>query len=464
MREISLTKTAFGVDATVTFTEGNDFYVFATIGDDVIAGLAGDDIMIGGTGTDLIDGGSGSDMAVMQASFADSTFSLDSEGRLIISSGVGSFLSFKHTLANVERVQFLVLDEYEIGDLLALAGGSEPPPGKTLTGTNGPDQLFGTSGDDLIRPRFGADIVRGGPGEDTLELPTTLKQTGVFETTPTELAFRGNLGTQSFAYTVEGVERFVFSDGATYTFAEMVELANNNTGEPLPDPTQGADQLAGTGAADILKGLGGNDVLRGLGGPDTLMGGAGNDKLLGGLGNDRLLGGPGNDQLLGGTGQDQLLGAAGNDRLVGEAGNDRLLGAGGNDTLLGGAGNDRLIGGGGRDMLTGGRGVDTMSGNAGADIFVFDDQDTGLKAGRRDVITDFGGADIINLRRLDADRSIAGDQSFEFSGTSAAAHGVWYSVRQGNATVWGDTNGDGKADFAITLNDVTRLFAGDFVL
>ena len=177
-----------------------------------------------------------------------------------------------------------------------------------------------------------------------------------------------------------------------------------------------------------------------------------------------LIGGGGNDQLLGGAGQDQLLGAAGNDRLVGEAGNDRLLGAGGNDTLLGGAGNDRLFGGGGRDMLTGGRGVDTMSGNAGADIFVFDDQDTGLKAGRRDVITDFGGADIINLRRMDADRSIAGDQSFEFSGTSAAAHGVWYSVRQGNATVWGDTNGDGKADFAITLNDVTRLFAGDFVL
>lgn len=87
-----MASTAFGLESTLTLTQGNDFYVFATIGDDIIAGLGGDDIIIGGTGTDLIDGGAGNDMAVMQISFANASFSLDRAGRLIVTDQVGSLL------------------------------------------------------------------------------------------------------------------------------------------------------------------------------------------------------------------------------------------------------------------------------------------------------------------------------------------------------------------------------------
>ncbi|NCO87938.1 MAG: calcium-binding protein [Rhodobacterales bacterium] len=419
--------TIFGLEATLTLTEENDYYVFATIRDDVIAGLGGDDIIIGGTGTDFIDGGAGNDMAAMQVSLANAALSIDAQGYLVVSS-VGGILSFRHTLGNIERVQFLTLDEYDIGTLIARAGGTPPPSGQTFTGTNGADQLFGTSGDDLFRPLFGPDIVSGGPGDDRLELPTTLERTGVFATTPNELAFRGNVGTQGYAYTVRDVETFVFADGATYTFAQMVALANNNTGEPLPDPTPGPDVIEGTSGDDTIKGAGGNDTLRGAGGNDSISGGAGRDT------------------------------------LSGDAGNDILSGGAGNDTLYGGDGNDRLLGGGGRDLINGGRGVDSMTGNRGADTFVFDDRDTGLKAAKRDVITDFGGRDVIDLQQVDASRGLSGDQAFTFSGTTASAQGIWYAVAGGNATVFGDTNGDARADFAITLIGVTSLNAADFIL
>jgi hypothetical protein len=41
---------------------------------------------------------------------------------------------------------------------------------------------------------------------------------------------------------------------------------------------------------------------------------------------------------------------------------------------------------------------------------------------------------------------------------------VHYLVKNGDATVEGDVNGDGKADFAILLKHVTSLAATDFDL
>jgi hypothetical protein len=39
-----------------------------------------------------------------------------------------------------------------------------------------------------------------------------------------------------------------------------------------------------------------------------------------------------------------------------------------------------------------------------------------------------------------------------------------YTVVNGSAVVEGDINGDGKADFSIKLDNVTKLSAADFVI
>ncbi|ELQ2337992.1 type I secretion C-terminal target domain-containing protein [Vibrio vulnificus] len=73
---------------------------------------------------------------------------------------------------------------------------------------------------------------------------------------------------------------------------------------------------------------------------------------------------------------------------------------GGNDTLDGGLGNDILYGQGGNDILIGGLGDDILTGGDGADIFKFVDQ-TGLRDGERDTITDFtAGEDKIDISDL----------------------------------------------------------------
>ena len=322
-------------------------------------------------------------------------------------------------------MQFLTLDERSVESLLALAGG--PVAGQTFTGTNGPDQLFGTAGDDVFRPLFGGDLVRGGPGTDRLELPSTLAQTNIFVTTPTELAFNGNVGTRSFAYTVQAVESFVFSDGSTYSYAQIVALAGN----PAPGPTSGADTLTGTNGRDVINSLGGHDVVRGAGGKDTLIGGAGNDSLYGDAGDDRLVGGRGNDVLRGGSGNDTLLGDRGQDRLTGDRGTDRMHG-----------------------------GVDTSR-----DIFIFKSVADSAPGARRDVIYDFvSGTDDIDLRAIDARQATGANEAFTFSNSTPRAYSVWTVTKGSDLLVRADVTGDRIADFEIRMSNITSLQAGDLLL
>ncbi len=202
--------------------------------------------------------------------------------------------------------------------------------------------------------------------------------------------------------------------------------------------TKGADSLKGSGYADVVGLLGGNDRFRGNGGDDVADGGKGHDTIRGGSGNDTLYGG------------------AGNDRLYGDAGHDVLEGGSGKDALSGGSGNDRLAGGAGADILTGG---------SGADMFIFRSpaDSPGKKA--RDVITDFkAGTDRIDLSAMDADRTVKGNQDFEFS-MKAAAHSVWtVSGGKNNLVLRGDVDGDARADFEILLQSVGKLTADDFLL
>ncbi|MGD9812606.1 MAG: calcium-binding protein, partial [Sphingobium sp.] len=197
--------------------------------------------------------------------------------------------------------------------------------------------------------------------------------------------------------------------------------------------------------------------------------GTGNDldnRMIGSKGDDTMFGMDGDDNFQGLGGNDSLHGGNGNDSIAGQDGNDKLYGDNGNDYLNGGNGNDVLDGGAGDDLIEGGAGQDTMTGGAGADTFRFRSGDASAKA--PDIITDFtSGEDMIELVLIDAKSATKYADHFTFIGNQnfhKVAGELHYTVVNGNAIVEGDTNGDGIADFAIQVNNVTSLKASDFTL
>jgi serralysin len=92
----------------------------------------------------------------------------------------------------------------------------------------------------------------------------------------------------------------------------------------------------------------------------------------------------------------------------------------------------------------------------------------------RDKVYDFiTKIDKIDLSGIDANTASnkTGDQAFLFNNTTAKANSVWYKVADADGSkatndiiVYGDVNGDAKADFEIGLVGVTSIAATDFVL
>lgn len=258
--------------------------------------------------------------------------------------------------------------------------------------------------------------------------------------------------------------------------------------------TNRADEFIGDGDAERVYGRGGDDDLYGNGGDDFLFGEDGWDLLVGGAGRDRLYGGNGSDLLDGGRGNDLLDGGAdfdyvdysfasaavvvdlaGGTAADGDGGRDRLASIEGaygsrfNDRLTGDAGTNELFGRDGNDVLTGGAGQDLTVGGLGADRFVFNQGDVSATLGAADLIGDFyrSERDRIDLRGIDANAGVAGDQAFTFIGArgfSGMAGELRYAYANGETVLTGDTNGDAAADFFIRLSDAPALRAGDFLL
>jgi Ca2+-binding RTX toxin-like protein len=197
--------------------------------------------------------------------------------------------------------------------------------------------------------------------------------------------------------------------------------------------------------------------------------GAGNsldNKITGSLGDDEIRGWGGNDLLYGGDGSDRVFGGEGADTANGGAGNDTLSGDAGNDLLRADEGADSLSGGLGTDTMEGGPGADTLAGGAGADLFIFRDGDVSMTPDR---IVDFVHADgdRVSLASIDANTQLTGDQKFGFIGTASFHHvagELRYAAVNGVDTVYGDTNGDGVADFAIVMPGAGTLISTDFIL
>lgn len=256
-----------------------------------------------------------------------------------------------------------------------------------------------------------------------------------------------NLGTPTFEPAKSPAEnKTFFFDVADVTVEKLSTKLGNSA----------SNSLGGTANHDGIDGGDGADVLRGRAGDDSIWGGGGNDKLVGGDGRDTMHGGADHDVLHGQADADTMLGESGDDKIVGGDGNDRMEGGAGHDKLYGGAGNDRLIGGLGQDSLSGGAGVDRFVYTSIADSLV----------GADDRIYGWETRDKIDLSALDANTRVFGFQDFEFIGDAAFTGAGQLQVikHAGNTVVQGDINGDGAADFKITVLGDHDLTDGSFIL
>jgi serralysin len=161
------------------------------------------------------------------------------------------------------------------------------------------------------------------------------------------------------------------------------------------------------------------------------------------------------DTLTGGNGNNKLEGMDGKDVLNGRDGNDRLFGGNGGDNLHGGDGNDKLIGGQGQDLLEAG---------SGADTFIFQKPGDSAVGDKRDVIGDFTEAqnDRIDLSAIDAIKG-GSDDEFDFIGTHAFSHTAG-ELRFKNGLLQADTDGDGKANFEVSVDHLNTMHDTDFIL
>ena len=173
-----------------------------------------------------------------------------------------------------------------------------------------------------------------------------------------------------------------------------------------------------------------------------------------------------NLQYLGGVGRDVVTGTDFRDSLAGSDGADVLSGGKAADLLLGGGGRDRLSGGDGTDRLVGQGGQDRLTGGLGADAFIFAGRNAVLASG--DTVTDFSMVqkDVIDLSSIDAKVGNKGLDAFTFiTGAFSNTKGeLRLEEGVGGTQVQADVDGDGSADFVLTLQGVTGLDATAFVL
>ena len=149
------------------------------------------------------------------------------------------------------------------------------------------------------------------------------------------------------------------------------------------------------------------------------------------------------------------------DELIGNVLANTLIGPQGNDILIGDLGNDRIRGGVGNDLLLGGRGSDTLKGGPGNDRYLFE-QASDSAPGLRDRVY-FGQGDRFDLRAIDANINLDGQQTFQFL-NNAAFTGTAGELRASQSVLQADLNGDAVADFSVQLHSGIRLSAANLML
>jgi len=422
-------------------------------------------ILTGGTGNDTFLVHAADDVVIEKAKegddtvIADFSYALtDNVEKLTLKAGAGAINGTGNALANT------------------VTGNDSD---NNLKGGNGADTLVGGGGNDTLRGDGGADRMEGGKGDDVYRVDVS--------------------GDVVIEKSGEGTDK-VISD---------ISMKLQDNIETLVLAGSGATSGTGNALANQLNGNGAANVLDGAAGADTMFGGGGDDTYFVDNVRDRVFETPtgkstadtgGTDTVFStvtyslaakgrqyvenltltgsgatnGTGNELANRMDGNNAanaLIGNGGADKLLGDGGNDRLYGGAGSDALVGGAGNDRLNPGSGKDVMTGGTGADSFVFENDAVAdaLSKETADRIVDFSHAegDRIDLRGVDANPLLFGDQAFTFIGTAKFGGHVGELRIESSASatyIVGDLTGDGIADGYIRLAPGLTLAAIDFLL
>jgi Ca2+-binding RTX toxin-like protein len=457
---------------------------------DTIIGSAGDDYLYGSAGADLLKGGAGDDLFGYRV-FENATYDTVDGGagwdKLI--AGAANAVIQIATMTNIEEISAggftgAILSTTTLADTLDLRG-------VLVTGTvnislnNGDDVFYGASSADIVDGGAGDDVIDTGDGDDIIQMSF------------------GN--GRDVVHGGAGYDKIVVIGGGTvyvpHTFDGIEEVQGYGT-----VATGLTSKLAGTTGDDLIDMRGvilkniqyiwgdlGNDEIHGSYGDDAIMGDRGFDKIYGEAGNDKIwfTAYGDTDEVDGGDGYDTL--AAWGDGVIigfdkitnveaisGEShANVGVAFTDGNDNFdltsiaVTGvafidlkAGNDIFVGSAGADRIVGNTGADIMTGGAGADIFDYN----AVGEGDGDVITDFViGVDKIDLSTIDAIPVGGGgaNEAFIWIGTGAFTHSqgqLRYTVTSDGVIFSADANGDGVADFNVTVLGVSSLSASDFIL
>lgn len=492
-----------GGSDTLMGDEGGD-YLYGGDGNDTLIGGTGNDHYYGGNGNDTFvisdnlqdtyDGGTGFDTLKLGANIniqqlqlgpAVSVETINLNGFLLGGTSYGDRFDFSGLQSMDYRGTYVNLGDGN--DIFTGHAGAD-----YVRGGNGTDTLHGGGGNDVMSGGFGMDTFDGGAGNDTFLIDGRDSDTFSGGTGIDTVKLEGS--TERYRLILDsaaGVERFdragfALKGTSVNDIFDFTGLSSMSDTGPIIDLGGGSDIYRGHAFSDRVAGGTGSDTLYGNAGSDYLDGGIGTDTLVGGIGNDTYVVDNARDRVVenGGAGTDLVRASVShtlsayveNLTLTGigainGAGNElanRITGNNAANTLSGNLGNDFLAGLAGNDRLVGGRGADQLQGGIGKDTFVFTHLlDSTLVASGQDTILDFGYGDRMDLSALDANTRLSGNNAFHFIGKSAftgSAGELRYQVSGADLYVYGDVNGDGRADFGIHLKGHAALYASDFLL
>lgn len=356
---------------------------------------------------------------------------------------------FDRNAEPTRNMNLFVYDAVAVLDASALTGDSRVSLGgaqydDTLTGSQGGDWLYGSGGNDLLDGGLGADAFNGGEGIDTITYAASSAGVNV------DLTSSSSNYDPSTGGSAEG--DWTFIDIENVTGSDFDDSFIGNAAANTLDGGQGNDDFNGGRGADTLVGGVGDDWYKGVAADDTIVerAGEGRDTVVTSLDGYTLGAGLENLTLIGAASSG--TGNAAANALRGNARDNALSGLGGADALDGAAGDDALEGGSGADLFVGGSGADTMTTAADGlrDIFRFDSlQDSGVTAATRDEILGFViGEDRLDLRSIDADAALSGDQRFSLVDAFTRATGEVKLTYSGVSTL---VQIDGDTDSAIDM-------------
>jgi|GEM_PF-6956325 len=345
--------------------------------------------------------------------------------------------------------------------------------------------LQGATGDQLVLDQavVGRDITVAARYTDASGIDVTKLSTGTGPVVDVNDAATGTVsitGAPALGMTLQASSALSDADGlgpVQYQWkAGGVDIAGANTSSLLLTAAEVGKQVTvvasftdGGGFAESISSAATSAVSTSAGVTGGLTGTAGND-ILSGSGRGPMAGGLGDDTYLVNNASMVIIeNANGGVDLVRSsvsftlAPNVENLTATGADAmnLTGNSSNNILTGNSAANRLLGGGGADVLIGGLGADRFEFTSvADSGTTPATWDVIQDFTrGQDKIDLSKIDASPA-KGHQSFTLVASSGfTAPG---QLRFDNGVLFGNTDVDADAEFAIQVVGMTSLQASDF--